>query len=79
MVCYRYVHTNKTSGGGNMPIVQIDFAEGRSLDQKRDMAVKVTKAVCDSVNCPAEAVTIIMRELPRANFAKAGVLLSERK
>jgi 4-oxalocrotonate tautomerase len=62
-----------------MPIVQIDFAEGRSLDQKREMAVKVTKAVCDTMICPAEAVTIIMRELPRANFAKAGVLLSEKK
>jgi 4-oxalocrotonate tautomerase len=43
------------------------------------MAVKVTKAVCETMKCPDDAVTIIMRELPRANFAKAGVLLSEKK
>jgi 4-oxalocrotonate tautomerase len=61
-----------------MPIVQIDFLEGRSVEQKRELAKKVTQAICETVNCPAEAVTIILRDLPATNFAKAGILRSDR-
>jgi 4-oxalocrotonate tautomerase len=61
-----------------MPIVQIDFAEGRSVDQKRELSKKVTEAICQSVNCPPEAVTIVIRDLPKNNIAKAGVLMSDK-
>ena len=61
-----------------MPIVQIDFVEGRTVDQKRDIAKKVTQAICESANCPPEAVQIILRDLPASNFARAGVLRIDR-
>jgi 4-oxalocrotonate tautomerase len=61
-----------------MPTVQIDFAEGRTIEQKRELAIKVTQAICETANCPAEAVTIIMRDLPKHNFAKGGILLSDK-
>ncbi len=61
-----------------MPIVQIDFLEGRSIEQKRELAKKVTQAICETAKCPAEAVTIILRELPAANIAKAGTLMSDK-
>jgi 4-oxalocrotonate tautomerase len=62
-----------------MPIVQIDFAEGRSVEQKRALAKKVTEAICETAKCPPEAVTIILRDLPKTNFSKAGILLSDKK
>jgi 4-oxalocrotonate tautomerase len=61
-----------------MPIVQIDWAEGRSVDQKRELAKKVTEAVVEAGKCPPEAVTIIIRDLPKTNFAKSGSLLSDK-
>ncbi|MDR3591896.1 MAG: tautomerase family protein [Negativicutes bacterium] len=61
-----------------MPFVQIDLAEGRTVEQKREVAKKITEAICEVFQCPAEAVGITMRDLPRTNFAKAGKLLSDK-
>ena len=61
-----------------MPIVQIDFLEGRSVEQKRELSKKVTQAICETAKCPPEAVTIILRELPATNIAKAGTLMSDK-
>lgn len=62
-----------------MPVVQIDIFEGRSVEQKRNLAKAVTKAIADSINCPPEAVTIIIREMKRENYAKAGELYVDKK
>ena len=43
-----------------MPIVQIDMIEGRTSEQKREMVKKVTEAIVETANCPAEAVTIVI-------------------
>lgn len=61
-----------------MPIVQIDFIEGRTVDQKREMVKKVTEAICDSMKCPADAVVIVMREATKQHIAKAGVLMADK-
>ncbi|MDK2824448.1 MAG: 4-oxalocrotonate tautomerase [Clostridia bacterium] len=62
-----------------MPIVQIDMLEGRSLEQKRALVEKVTDAITESVNCPKEAVTIIIREMATQNLGKAGKLKVDQK
>lgn len=60
-----------------MPSVQIDMVEGRSVEQKRAMAQKITEAIVETAKCPPEAVAITIREWPKTNFAKAGKLLSD--
>lgn len=60
-----------------MPIVQIDMLEGRTLEQKRALVSKVTAAITETANCPAEAVTIIIREMPPTHLGKAGKLRSD--
>lgn len=62
-----------------MPIVQIDMLDGRTVEQKRKMAQEVTDAIVRNCNCPAEAVTIVIRESPREHIAKAGKLMSDDK
>jgi 4-oxalocrotonate tautomerase len=57
-----------------VPIVQIDLLEGRTVDQKRQLAKKVTEAIIESVNCPPDAVRLIIREMPKQHFAIAGKL-----
>lgn len=57
-----------------MPIVQIELIEGRTVEQKRALAEKVTRAITEAVNCPAEAVSIIIRDMKRENYARGGKL-----
>jgi len=57
-----------------MPILQVEILKGRTVEQKREMVEKVTDAITETLNCPKEAVRIIIREMEWENFAKAGVL-----
>lgn len=60
-----------------MPIVQIEILEGRTVEQKKAMVEKVTEAIVDSLGVSAEAVSIIIRDMPRTDFAKGGKLAKE--
>ncbi len=62
-----------------MPTVQIELLTGRTVEQKREMAAKVTEAIVTSLNCPKEAVSIIIRDMPLENYANAGVLRIDKK
>lgn len=60
-----------------MPIVQIDMLEGRTVDQKRALVQKVTEAITETANCPASAVTIVLRDMPKENLGQAGKLRAD--
>ena len=62
-----------------MPILQVEILKGRTVEQKREMVRKVTDAVTETLNCPKEAVSIIIREMECENYAKAGVLKVDSK
>lgn len=61
-----------------MPTVQIEMLEGRTTEQKRELAKKVTQAVMESVNVPADAVKVIIREMKKENYAEGGVLRCDK-
>lgn len=61
-----------------MPIVQVEILEGRTIEQKRLLAQKVTQAIVESIGAPAENVSIIIRDLPKENYAKAGTLAIDK-
>jgi len=48
--------------------------KGRTLEQKRALAEKVTQAVVETAKCPKEAVKIIIREMEFENYSQGGVL-----
>lgn len=60
-----------------MPVVTIQMAEGRSLDQKRRVIQDITRSIAENVQVDPAAITIMLQELKRENIAKAGVPLSE--
>jgi 4-oxalocrotonate tautomerase len=62
-----------------MPILQIEILKGRTIEQKRKMVKKVTEAITETLNCPEEAVSIIIREMEWENYAKAGILKADSK
>lgn len=63
----------------DMPIIQVEMLKGRTLEQKRALAEKVTQAVVETANCPKEAVKIIIREMEFENFSQGGVLKCDEK
>ncbi len=61
-----------------MPIVQIEMFEGRTLEQKREMAKEVTQALARTVYCQPEAVKIVIREIKKENLAEDGLLYCDK-
>ncbi len=62
-----------------MPVVQVEMLEGRSLEQKRAMVKEVTDSIVKTLNCPPEAVKILIREMKPEHLGEAGVLRSDAK
>lgn len=60
-----------------MPIVLVNIREGRSVEQKRAMADKVTEAICETMDVKRAAVRIIINEMKDENFARGGVLVCD--
>lgn len=60
-----------------MPLVTIDMWEGRSVEQKKELAQGITSVMMDKLGIPAEALTIIIRDVPKHNWAIGGKLSSE--
>ncbi|MCE5285463.1 MAG: 2-hydroxymuconate tautomerase family protein [Pelosinus sp.] len=61
-----------------MPYVQIDMIEGRTTEQKREMAKKITKVISETAKCPEEAIHIIIREAKKEHIAKGGILVADK-
>lgn len=61
-----------------MPVVTIQMAAGRTLEQKRRVVEEITATLVAVMKVDPADVTILVHELPRESIAKAGVLLSER-
>ncbi|MGA3059368.1 MAG: tautomerase family protein [Candidatus Bathyarchaeia archaeon] len=60
-----------------MPIVQVSVWEGISPENKKKAVEGITK-VFEDMGIPKEAVTIVIYEAPKSNWATGGQLHSER-
>ena len=61
-----------------MPILRLEMHPGRTLDQKRAFAREVTRVTSETLNCPPDSVDVVISEVPREHWAKAGQLVSEK-
>ena len=59
-----------------MPVVIVEMWEGRTLEQKRQLARDLTAAFV-KIGVPAEAVQIILKDNPKSCWAQGGKLASE--
>ncbi len=60
-----------------MPVVHVYMFEGRTDEQKSEMAKGITKAISDAANVPASATTIIIHDSKRSDWAEGGTMASE--
>jgi 4-oxalocrotonate tautomerase len=61
-----------------MPLVVVKMLEGRTTEQKRRLAREITDVVVRVTNVPEEQVDVIIEDYQRENWAKAGVLFSDK-
>ena len=60
-----------------MPVVQISVWQGMSPESKKKAVEGITKVFVE-MGIPADAVTIVIYEAPKGNWATGGQLHSER-
>ena len=61
-----------------MPMVQITMLEGRTVEQKRKLAERITDAL-EEAGAPREAIAIAFQEVSKENYALGGVLTVDKK
>jgi len=62
-----------------MPHVQITWVEGRTPDQKRKIAERITEALTEDGRAKRENIHVAFLDLPPVNYAEAGVLVADQK
>jgi 4-oxalocrotonate tautomerase len=62
-----------------MPVVTVQLWEGRSLDQKRALVAAITAAMVEHADANPDALHVILQEIPRENWGRAGVLGVDRE
>ncbi|NMM38402.1 MAG: 4-oxalocrotonate tautomerase family protein [Glaciimonas sp.] len=55
-----------------MPICQIYLLEGRTVEQKRMLIAKITKAMFEAIGAKPETVRVILTEMPKEHFGIGG-------
>ena len=61
-----------------MPVITVQMLHGKTLEQKRALVEKLTGAVVDSLHLKPELVHVVLQEIPRENWGRAGVLGVDR-
>ncbi len=61
-----------------MPFITVKMLEGRTKEQKRELVKAITNAVVDICKAPADGTFVVIEEVSKDHWAKAGTLLSER-
>ena len=60
-----------------MPVITVEWLEGRTTQQKARLADALTKAFGDVAQVPKEQVWIVFRDVKRSDWAMSGKLLGE--
>ncbi|HZD92660.1 MAG TPA: 2-hydroxymuconate tautomerase [Candidatus Sulfotelmatobacter sp.] len=61
-----------------MPLIQVTMLQGRTVEQKRKVAERITQAMVEEANATKEAVVVTFLEITREDYASAGVLLADK-
>ena len=60
-----------------MPIVEVKLLEGRTKEQKAELACRFTDVMVEVAGCRAGAVTVVFEDFAKYDWAEGGRLLDE--
>jgi 4-oxalocrotonate tautomerase len=62
-----------------MPMVQITMLSGRTIEQKRKIAQRITDVMVEEARTQREAVVVTFNEVSKESYASGGVLVADKK
>jgi 4-oxalocrotonate tautomerase len=62
-----------------MPHVQVTLLKGRTAEQKRKLAARITDALVEEAKTDREAIVITFVDVEKDSYARGGVLMADRK
>jgi 4-oxalocrotonate tautomerase len=62
-----------------MPVIQVTMLQGRTVEQKRKLAERITQAMVEEAKAVKESVVVTIVEITREDYASGGVLMADRK
>jgi len=62
-----------------MPLVQVTMLQGRTADQKRRIAKRITDAMVEEAGAKREAIVVTFVELSKESYASGGVLMADKQ
>jgi 4-oxalocrotonate tautomerase len=61
-----------------MPIVQITMLTGRTAEQKRKLAERITDTMVEEAGARREVVVVTFHEVSKESYASGGVLMADK-
>lgn len=61
-----------------MPVLNVLLWEGRSVEQKRALAERLTQDMVEIAKVPAESVVITFSDFAKSDWAEGGMLASDK-
>ena len=62
-----------------MPLIQVTMLQGRTTDQKRKIAQRITDTMVEEAGARREAIMVAFHEVPKESYASGGVLLVDKQ
>ena len=61
-----------------MPMVQITMLAGRTADQKRKIAKRITDVMVEEAGARREAIIVAFHEVSKESYASGGELMADK-
>ena len=61
-----------------MPVVQITMLAGRTADQKRKIAKRITDALVEEAGARRQGIIVAFHEVSKDNYASGGELMIDK-
>jgi 4-oxalocrotonate tautomerase len=61
-----------------MPMVQITMLVGRTAEQKRKLAKRITDALVEEAGASREGIVVAFHEVSKENYALGGTLIADK-
>ena len=61
-----------------MPMVQVTLLEGRTADQKRKIARRITDVLVEEAGTRREGIVIVFHEVSKESYASGGELIIDK-
>lgn len=62
-----------------MPHIQVTLLKGRTTEQKRKIAQRITDVIAEEAGTNREGVVITFIDVERDSYARGGVLMADKK